>query len=97
MNSDTASTYSVDQKFDNKPETPPSPYLNVIRIIQYIFSTIALVFVACAIDRNILVPGVTTEEIVLCASVSAQDTAAMLRPTRANAVLVYHGSARRIL
>jgi hypothetical protein len=48
----------------------PSALVAVLRAVQYVVSILALVFVSCAIDRNILVPGVTSEEKVLAVSVS---------------------------
>lgn len=44
--------------------------LTVVRAAQYVWSVIALVFICCAIDRNILVPGVSADEKALGASVS---------------------------
>ncbi|KAF6834201.1 hypothetical protein CMUS01_06226 [Colletotrichum musicola] len=37
-----------------------------LRVAQYVSTILSLVFIACAIDRNILIPGVTSEEIVNC-------------------------------
>jgi hypothetical protein len=48
----------------------PPTTITILRAVQYVVSILALMFVSCAIDRNILVPGVTTEEKVLAASVS---------------------------
>ena len=45
--------------------------ISLLRVAQYTWSTISLVFMACAIDRNILIPGVANEEIVGCVSVSS--------------------------
>ena len=44
--------------------------LRFLRAAQHVFATITVAFVACAIDRNIVMPGVTGEEKALCASVS---------------------------
>ncbi|KAH7386945.1 hypothetical protein DE146DRAFT_666106 [Phaeosphaeria sp. MPI-PUGE-AT-0046c] len=42
--------------------------LKYLRAAQHIFATVAISFIACAIDRNILMPGVTAEEKALLAS-----------------------------
>ncbi|KAK2006269.1 hypothetical protein LZ32DRAFT_663757 [Colletotrichum eremochloae] len=42
--------------------------ISFLRVAQYTLTSLSLVFVACAIDRNILVPGVTSEEIVNCSA-----------------------------
>jgi hypothetical protein len=65
------------QSFDSfsKPQYPiaavtgpaPSKYL---RAAQHIFATIAISFIACAIDLNILVPGITSEEKAILGCVS---------------------------
>jgi hypothetical protein len=39
--------------------TVPAP-LKYLRAAQHIFATIASSFIACAIDRNILMPGITS-------------------------------------
>jgi hypothetical protein len=58
----------------------PSTLVTVLRAVQHVVSILALVFVSCAIDRNILVPGVTSEEKVLAVSVS------QVRPPGTNAL-----------
>ncbi|KAK5700978.1 hypothetical protein LTR97_005497 [Elasticomyces elasticus] len=40
-----------------------------LRGVQYVTLIVSLPFVCCAIDRNILAPGVTADEKALCASV----------------------------
>jgi hypothetical protein len=52
------------------PITDKPTVTTVLRVGQYILSTATLILVACAIDRNVLSPGVSSEEIVACASVS---------------------------
>jgi hypothetical protein len=49
--------------------TGPAP-LNYFRAAQHIFATIAISFIACAIDRNILIPGITSEEKAILGSIS---------------------------
>lgn len=43
--------------------------IKLVRTVQYTCSTVSLVTIACAIDRNILVPGVSAEEKALVVSV----------------------------
>lgn len=47
-----------------------STALKAVRAAQYVWCIITIAFVACAIDRNILIPGVTADEKALAASVS---------------------------
>lgn len=64
------------QSFDsiNKTDYPvtascPSG-LKYLRAAQHVFATIAISFIACAIDRNILLPGISSEEKAILSSVS---------------------------
>ncbi|KAK5059985.1 hypothetical protein LTR84_009868 [Exophiala bonariae] len=64
-------TSSISSKHAHPPiakTNGPPVIITVIRAAQYIWSVIALVFISCAIDRNILVPGVSADEKVLGAS-----------------------------
>lgn len=54
----------------HRPVTNGPKGLKYIRALQHVMSTISLVFIACAVDRNILQPGVSTEEQAIIASVS---------------------------
>lgn len=58
----------------NKTQYPSAPTghssLKYLRAVQQIFATVAISFIACAIDRNILVPGISAEEKALLASVN---------------------------
>jgi hypothetical protein len=64
------------QSFDlinknNYPATASGPSgLKYFRAAQHVFATIAISFIACAIDRNVLMPGITSEEKAILASVS---------------------------
>lgn len=52
--------------------TPTSPTaLKYLRAAQHTFTTISIALIACAMDRNIQIPGITGEEKALLASVSA--------------------------
>jgi hypothetical protein len=56
------------QSFDpvnktNYPATAAGPSgLKYLRAEKHVFATIAISFITCAIDRNILMPGITSEE-----------------------------------
>jgi hypothetical protein len=66
-------TSSISSKHAHQPiakNSDPPVFITIIRAAQYIWSIIALVFISCAIDRNILVPGVSADEKVLGVSVS---------------------------
>ncbi|KXJ92540.1 hypothetical protein Micbo1qcDRAFT_193976 [Microdochium bolleyi] len=70
MASRSSSISDAEKQSSSQHQTPAMPaprsvVLNVARVAQHVFTTISLVFVACAIDRNIILPGVPTEEIVI--------------------------------
>ncbi|KAK5678449.1 hypothetical protein LTS10_008893 [Elasticomyces elasticus] len=57
--------------------------IKVLRGVQYATLIVSLAFICCAIDRNILAPGVTADEKALCASAVISLT-----------ILLYHMSFR---
>ena len=63
-------TYSYTKDEPQLPAIREPGSLKYVRAVQLVISTIGLVFICCAVDRNILVPGVTAEEQALIASVS---------------------------
>jgi hypothetical protein len=67
-----AEKQSIDSVADRKhyaaPSTCPSA-IKYLRAAQHTFAVIAISFIACAIDRNRQVPGITGEEKALLASV----------------------------
>ncbi|KPI36502.1 uncharacterized protein AB675_4419 [Cyphellophora attinorum] len=72
----------------------PSAFVTVLRGVQYVVSILALVFVSCAIDRNILVPGVTSEEKILAVSSVAACVVILCHfvgPYRARVVVITDG------
>ena len=75
MTSRNSITSDVEKQFPNhsssagKRASRPLA-LRVARVVQNGMITASLVFIACAIDRNILLPGVTPEEIVNVVAVS---------------------------
>jgi len=66
INSDAEKQHQHQHQYSPSTRASQPAAIAFLRVAQYISTTIALVFIACAIDRNILVPGVTTEEIVNC-------------------------------
>lgn len=69
MDAEKQSVDSVDKTQYPRAPTGHSS-LKYLRAVQHIFATVAISFIACAIDRNILVPGISAEEKALLASVN---------------------------
>ncbi|KAK4956011.1 hypothetical protein LTR10_006951 [Elasticomyces elasticus] len=58
------------EKVDQQPQHKGKlAAIKVLRGVQYATLIVSLAFICCAVDRNILAPGVTADEKALCASV----------------------------
>jgi hypothetical protein len=56
------------KKYQSASPTIPAA-LKYLRAAQHTFVTISIALIACAMDRNIQIPGITGEEKALLASV----------------------------